>query len=86
MNPMNVGWSCPRCSRVYAPSVTSCASCNAIHNQPWIAPHVPTEVPFVPLPYTPTPSVPWTWPAGKPEPEKYFLNGGVLNVDWTNRR
>jgi hypothetical protein len=75
---MNTGWSCPRCSRVYAPSVTGCSSCNAFKNDPWIVPNVPT--PVVPLPFFPhpsVPSVPWVAPPGERDFPKYFLAGGA---------
>lgn len=26
---MNTGWECPKCHRVFAPTVTECAPCNA---------------------------------------------------------
>ena len=37
---MNEGWVCPKCGTVYAPLVTGCNKCNAIHT-----------IPYAPMPY-----------------------------------
>ena len=34
MGSDNKGWECPKCGRVYAPSVTECFACNALVVQP----------------------------------------------------
>ena len=41
---MNQGWTCPKCSKVYAPSVQECIECNAVAVRPanpWPTPYQP---------------------------------------------
>lgn len=55
---MNTGWICPKCQRVYAPSVTECVACNApfqVQNWPFSQP--PSVEPQTPIPYLTTSSV-----------------------------
>ena len=41
--PAMTGWQCPKCLRVYAPSVTECARCNDFQLKP-LSPHAVTCV------------------------------------------
>jgi hypothetical protein len=47
---MNEGWSCPKCGKVYAPSVLACEECNAVAVKPYYPPA---------LPWPSYPSWPW---------------------------
>lgn len=32
---MNLGWECPKCHAIYAPTVTECSRCAPVPFQPW---------------------------------------------------
>ena len=59
---MNTGWICPKCQRVYAPSVTECVACNAhVQVQNWPLPPSPTTWTPAPVPYFTT-TLTQNWP------------------------
>lgn len=53
----NIGWICPVCRTVYAPSVVVCHACKPMpYTSPWINP--PDIYTDPPTPVTPPPDVP----------------------------
>lgn len=59
---MNKGWECPKCGRVYAPSVTECYLCAPV-SEPFVPkPYNPWPTIFPNAPWPPTPFYPNTWP------------------------
>ena len=57
---MKQSWICPKCGRVYGPSVSECAICNA--EIP--IPQLPYPSPFPPYPYVPPFGPPFGPPYG----------------------
>jgi hypothetical protein len=57
MNHPHVGWQCPCCRKVYAPSVTQCAPCSGTSPPlfPIVHPH-PAAQPVVPTMWEPQPT------------------------------
>ena len=60
---MKQSWICPKCGRVYGPSVPECAVCNAEipvpripYPNPYPNPYEPWPKPYDPWPY------PWPYP------------------------
>jgi hypothetical protein len=73
----NIGWECPRCHTVWAPSVPKC-SCSVVELP--VTP--PTVVPYWPgptWPYVPT-NPPWpSWPLPNVTCEVPMAPGGILH-------
>jgi len=62
------GWECPKCGKVYAPSVVECVACNnTVTISDPVSPYVPTYPP--PEPYVLPQHVPWWQPDPLPWPE-----------------
>lgn len=49
MTGPNLGWTCPQCGQVYAPSVTKCEQCHGQQAQP-----IPVVTPEITFPKLPT--------------------------------
>lgn len=58
---MNQGWTCPKCSKVYAPTVSECHTCNAGVAKP-ILPTYPPTSPTIPDPIWPSKERWWEAP------------------------
>lgn len=65
---MNTGWICPKCQKVWAPSMLECTACNcADHLRGGAIPYDPFTLP----PFRVPPS------SGDPIPMPTFLSGGI---------
>lgn len=74
---METGWVCPKCGRVYAPSVKECYHCNNIKNDELFTPNRP-DMPVIPEKFPSYPNMPgwYKFPAYPYDIHKVYCSTG----------